>query len=73
MIGNCFFTSLYFCPLKLVLPQYSVQNDKILVVKVLYYLHGILQNKEIFYMAEYSNKSLTIEKFYPANLVLKDS
>ena len=24
-------------------------------------------------MAEYSNKSLTIEKFYPANLVLKDS
>ena len=24
-------------------------------------------------MAEYANKSLTIEKFYPANLVLKDS
>ena len=24
-------------------------------------------------MAEYSNKSLTIEKFYPSNLVLKDS
>ena len=39
---------------------------------MLYYLQGILYTKEIFYIEEYSNKSLDIEKFYPSNLVLKD-